>query len=733
VLVVGPEFSKKRGIFFAQVFGRHEGYLCLARKNPHTKELREQYFSYPTQLEDALNWIDEYVPNHDLYFCAQLLTEKRRKKEFIKEVALLWADLDPCPPEKLKVAPSVVLTTSDGRSQAIWRLEEAIDAFDAEDFSRRIAYWHKADGVDQSGWDLTQLLRVPFTFNFKYPAPHPTVDITSVKLGYYRVEDFAAYHPIPGATTVKQNGSVPHIGATGAEILERNRFRLPDFVYRLFTQEPDESQKEGWSGALWALIMECAQAGLEINDIFAVAKDAACNKYARDGRPEEALWKEVQKAWGRVRASSEALAAIIQPPATLIDADYKRPDSFIERYISWAKEQTDAAEIYHQAGAFMVLSACLSPMIVLPTRDRREGERLNLWFFILANTTITRKTTAMRMALKLVREVYPDAVAATEATIEGLFATMATRSGKPSIFLRDEFSGMLDMMVRKDYYSGMQELLTQLYDGYEQERKLANKTITIKDPILLMFVGGAKDKILELLTPDHSSSGFLPRFLFFSSNSDMSNYRPLGPPTEESDETRDHLSQELQEIVSKYQVTWRPPFGSSLLPPEQKIWKASLTPEAWERYSELDRTATKDGVNSREPFLITPMYQRLAKSILKAAVLLAAARPDNPDGNQRVMVHVGDIEHAISYGTGWRDSALEVVTSAGATSYESMVKRVLTVVHQNKSNGIARSALMRMFTMQAREADGLFATLEGRNEIRKVKQGDQWLIFPAGG
>jgi hypothetical protein len=733
VLAVGPEFSKKRGIFFAQVFGRHEGYLCLGRKNPATSELREKFFAYPTQLDNALDWIDESVSSYDLYFCAHLLTEKRRKKEHVKEVSALWADLDPCPPEKLRVAPSFVLTTSPGRSQAIWRLEEPIDAFDAEDYCRRIYYWHKDDGVD-SGWALTKYLRVPYSYNFKYSHPHPTVSIPSVKLGYYRLEDFSTkYHPIPGATTVKQNGSVPHIGATGAEILERNRFRLPDFVYRLFTQEPDESQKEGWSGALWALIMECAQAGLELNEIFAVAKDAACNKYARDRRPEEALWKEVQKAWGRVRASSEALAAIIQPPATLIDADYKRPDSFIERYISWAVEQTDAAEIYHQAGAFMTLSATLSPMIVVPSSAHPEGERLNLWMFILANTTLTRKTTAMRMAMKLIKEIYPDAVAATEATIEGLFATMATREGKPSIFMRDEFSGMLDQMRKKDYYAGMAELLTQLYDGYEMERKLANKTITIKNPLLLMFVGGAKDKIFELLSSDHIYSGFLPRFLFFSATADMNKYRPLGPPTENATEARDQLARELQEIVSKYQVTWRRPFGNSTLPGEQKIWKAILTPEAWDRYNEFEVTITRDGENSREPPLVTPMYQRLAKSVFRAAALLAATRPDNPDDNQRIMVHAGDIDHAISYGTGWRDSALEIIAGAGATSYESMVKRVLTVVHQNKSNGIARSALMRMFTMQAREADGLFATLEGRNEIRKVKQGDQWLIFPAGG
>ena len=43
-----------------------------------------------------------------------------------------------------------------------------ISPFQAEDYSRRLAY-HV--GADKSGWDLGQLLRVPFTMNWKYNTP----------------------------------------------------------------------------------------------------------------------------------------------------------------------------------------------------------------------------------------------------------------------------------------------------------------------------------------------------------------------------------------------------------------------------------------------------------------------------------------------------------------------------------------------------------------------------------
>lgn len=728
-MVVGADFTERRGKFFAQTFGRHEGYLCIARIKLGNKSFNETFFKYPEDLDSALDYIEESVPQYNLYFCAQLLTRQQRRKEYVEKVAQVWADLDPCHPKKLLVSPTIAWESSPNRYQAIWRLEEAIDGYDAELLSHRIAYHHRMDGVDQSGWDRTQLLRIPFTTNFKYGPPYPEGKIIDARPGHYRVEDFSVYEPIPGEVSL--NGrSMPREGPSGAEVLAANRGRIPDFVVRLFNEEPDETRKEGWSGPLWALIKECIERNLTLEETFAIARDAACNKYERDGRPAEALWRDIYKAHAQETAHTQAILATTPKPSELLDPNYKQPDSFIERYINWAREQTDAPAIYHQAGAFMALSTALCDKIVLPTMDKPEGEILNLWFMILADTTITRKTTTMNMATRLLEEVIPDAVATNEATLEGLWEVMAARAGKPSIFKRDEFSGMLEMALKKEYYSGLFEHLCGLYDGTTVRRNLARNTIKINDPRFIMFVGGARSQIYALLDEKLIRSGFFPRFLFFSGSTDIDNLRPMGPPTERTTELRDQLVDELREVVYKYAAAAKRRIGTVVRDAGPKVWKAKLTPEAWERYNLLDDTMTKDAVEAQDELLM-PMYQRLAKSLLKTAVLLAACRPENPQEDS-VVVTVEDIEHAISYGIGWREAAIEVLASAGSNPYESQLKKVVSYVFAKQAHGANRKAIMNTFKLQAFEGKQLLDTLMSRGIIRESHAGKEVLYFPTG-
>lgn len=111
---------------------------------------------------------------------------------------------------------------------------------------------------------------------------------------------------------------------------------------------------------------------------------------------------------------------------------------------------------------------------------------------------------------------------------------------------------------------------------------------------------------------------------------------------------------------------------------------------------------------------------------------MAACRPENPVGDH-VLVTPEDIEHAASFGIGWRKSALEVMIGAGASHHESEMRRVMEFLYIREHNGTLRSAVMRKFRLRAREADDLFNTLEARAMIRKVPMGNNdWLVFPAG-
>lgn len=144
-------------------------------------DTRTTYVAYPRDLDTVPSVIAEQVSKgREVYWCAHLLTEKRRIKANAAPISALYADIDNGQiPTWLQ--PSIVVESSPGRLQGYWFLEEAIPPDEAEELNHRIAI---ATGADASGWDLTQLLRIPGTPNRKYDG-QPIVRVVSTRLGSF--------------------------------------------------------------------------------------------------------------------------------------------------------------------------------------------------------------------------------------------------------------------------------------------------------------------------------------------------------------------------------------------------------------------------------------------------------------------------------------------------------------------------------------------------------------------
>jgi predicted transcriptional regulator len=337
---------------------------------------------------------------------------------------------------------------------------------------------------------------------------------------------------------------------------------------------------------------------------------------------------------------------------------------------------------------------------------------------ILADTTLTRKSTAMDIATDLLAEIDDDAIMATDGSIEGLLTSLGTRPSRPSIFLRDEFSGLLEMITKKDYYAGMPELLTKLYDGKLQKRLLRKETIEVRDPCLLVFAGGIKNKITGLLTFEHVSSGFMPRFIFITAESDITRVRPLGPPTDWTDSNRSAIIDELRDLYDYYHQEEEFMIkGTEIKSSGPKKFVAQLTPEAWARYNALETEMLDVGMHAERPEIMTPVYDRLAKSILKSAVLLSCTRQKaNP-----VVVEEEDIVRAAVYGESWRMYVRDVMNNVGLGPYERQLHNINNAIIKNP--GVGRSQLMQNYHLNARDASAIFETLEQRGLISRHKNG----------
>jgi len=724
----------KREMFFKLLFGRNRGYLCLSFLDTSDKRnMREFWFTYPDDLDQALECVEQYGADNHAYFCPQLFAEKKRKKEYVSLTTNAWSDLDRCNPDNMLIPPSVVIESSPNRYQAYWLFDPSttIDPKDAEDLSKRIAYYHEKTGADTSGWDLTQLLRVPDTFNFKYPdvgnMGYPVVKIREIKKLYYRMDEFKDYPLLPGYDYIDAEFPVELPQESGEQILEKVRREVSPLVIKLFTEVPPEHK---WSEKLWQLELLLFEAGFPREKVFIIARDAACNKYSRDKRASSQLWKEVCRAEQAAQLKKNLPIEDYSNVETLMtraetELVAKLPKGFVEHYIDWASSLGDAAYQYHQAGAFILLSAILCGSVKLPTSFGNIYP--NLWFMILADTTLTRKTTSMDIAMELLEEVDPNTILATDGSIEGMFTSLSLRPNQPSIFLRDEFSGLIESMAKKDYMAGMPEMLTKLYDGKLQKRILRKEIIEVRDPRLIIFGGGIKNRVTSAVTFDHVASGFLPRFIFITAESDVSKIKPLGPPTQKITLERGIISAELKEIYDHYNGVRLLHFaGADAEIESKKEFDAYLTDDAWERYNKLEFKLVELGTQSALPDIYTPIGDRLSKSILKAAVLIASARQRD---NDTVLVELQDILRAIKYGEQWRAYSQEIIENVGKSTTERKLDTILESIRKRGNEGASRSRIMRTFKLSSREAVAVFDTLVDRGIIEKKASGDQFLYY----
>jgi hypothetical protein len=720
--------AKQVEIFLKLLFGpENSGYICLATLTPPPeKAFKERFFKYPDQLADMAKFAEQHAVSHNVYFCPNMLREAKRTKSSVMYCSNVWSDLEECEPTNLRLPPSVVVESSPGRYQAYWVLEDRGDPVEIESISRRIAYAHSFQGADRSGWDLTQLLRVPGTLNLKYEEQEP-VRIIEINRRQYREYEFDVYAKIVREAGIEEDLPEVMPNVSAEDLMDKYLTQLPPHADMLFTTTPQGS----WSEPLFQLEMLCLEAGMSPIEVFIICEAAACNKFKREGLERNRLWRDVQRAYIRYKENLKLLAPEMEArqPKLLTETERERIagyQSFVEDYVSWASDLGDAAVQYHQAGALIILSSLLSGAVRLPTSFGTM--KPNLWFMILADTTLTRKTTAMDIAMDLLEEVDSAIVLATDGSIEGLMGSLATRPGQPSVFLRDEFSGLLEAITRKDYYAGMAEMLTKLYDGKMQKRVLKREIVEVRDPVLVVFAGGIKNKVCTLLTTEHISSGFVPRFVFITAESDVDKVRPLGPPSAQDTTGRGKILYRLNQMRATYFSEARMvEKDGQIFMQAPTHWLAELTPEAWQRYNQLENDMMRAGLAAPNPEIMTPTYDRLCKSALKSAVLLAASNGLVERGD-KIVVTLDDLLQAINYCEQWRFYTNDIVANVGLTRDERTYAKVLEVIVRRP--GILRGQIMQYFHLNSRSVEIVLATLEQRGQIQRQKRGRGEILTP---
>ncbi len=172
--------------FWRHIFGGGRGLLHVwtGKRGPDGTidkgTIVSNNFNYPEAATTAAEWaLKKSTEGREVYFCAHLLTAPRRVKENAAEVRCLWDEMDGGEAPNGRLKPTAILESSPGHYQLYWRLTDAIPPATAERLNKRLAH---EIGADPSGFDLTQLLRVPGTVNHKYEE-RPVVEVRDLEGG----------------------------------------------------------------------------------------------------------------------------------------------------------------------------------------------------------------------------------------------------------------------------------------------------------------------------------------------------------------------------------------------------------------------------------------------------------------------------------------------------------------------------------------------------------------------
>lgn len=181
--------------------------------------------------------------------------------------------------------------------------------------------------------------------------------------------------------------------------------------------------------------------------------------------------------------------------------------SFCEKYLKYASALTDAPDIYHDFSALSLLSLAVgrTPIRISPTQKYP-----NLWVILIGRSGIDRKSSAIDLALRVLPDDY--VTLPSDFTPEGLQESLGKQS--QGLIWREEISGFLESLKKKDYMSGTPDLLCHLFDcPTRYGRTLRKASFDLHDVCFNIMATTTPSRFNETVRLQDFNSGFLSRFL----------------------------------------------------------------------------------------------------------------------------------------------------------------------------------------------------------------------------
>lgn len=173
-------YRVKAHAFLNSIWIVKKGHAFIGTKSRKTGAWRDHPIDMRNGLRDVTRTLLQYSrEDYDLYFTPNRFSKPVRKKEFGLPTDLGWCDIDQADPEEFRPLPSIVIRTSPGSYQGIWKWDKCVSPAKAEAYSHALTYRY---GGDPGGWSITKYLRLPYTYNHKKEYNLPRVLLLEMNL-----------------------------------------------------------------------------------------------------------------------------------------------------------------------------------------------------------------------------------------------------------------------------------------------------------------------------------------------------------------------------------------------------------------------------------------------------------------------------------------------------------------------------------------------------------------------
>lgn len=285
-------------------------------------------------------------------------------------------------------------------------------------------------------------------------------------------------------------------------------------------------------------------------------------------------------------------------------------EHFISQYLELANGLTDAYPEYHFASALSLLSVAADRKVKIKITPTEMYP--NFWSLLIGYSTVSRKSTAMKISRsilsmadmeqkKLPQDFSP------EALIEYL------GDYPKSFFMRDEFGDFLAKMNRS-YQSGMDALLSRLYDCPDHYKKKLRKETFELENLYITFLGACVPKqIARNSKVDDLESGFFPRIAFVWPERKKER-KPRRSPTHEETKKQELLGEWLsgvhRAINQMYQNN------------DKKEISFKLSEKALEEYNNWCEEYENFIMNTEKGKEFSAFFGRISDMVLKISTLI---------------------------------------------------------------------------------------------------------------